>query len=119
MPTYEYACSGCGHQFEEFQSIKAKPITVCPKCKKRKVKRLISSGAGFIFKGSGFYETDYRSESYKAAAKSEAGGGKTETKTEGAKAEAAPAKAEGAKSETKAAASPKSDAKSAGSASKK
>jgi putative FmdB family regulatory protein len=73
MPTYEYACSACGHQFEEFQSIKAKPVTTCPKCKKRKVKRLISSGGGFIFKGSGFYITDYRSEGYKAAAKSESG----------------------------------------------
>ncbi len=71
MPTYEYACSACGHQFEEFQSIKAKPVVVCPKCKKRKVKRLISSGAGFIFKGSGFYTTDYRSDSYKASAKSD------------------------------------------------
>jgi putative FmdB family regulatory protein len=71
MPTYEYACEACGHQFEEFQSIKAKPTTVCPKCKKKKVKRLISGGAGFLFKGSGFYITDYRSDSYKAAAKSD------------------------------------------------
>ncbi len=100
MPTYEYECGACGHKFEEFQSIKAKPIAVCPKCKKRKVKRLISGGAGFIFKGSGFYETDYRSEAYKAAAKSEAGGaaGKTNSataKTEsGGKSEAAPAKTE-------------------------
>jgi putative FmdB family regulatory protein len=74
MPTYEYACDACGHKFEEFQSIKAAPIVVCPQCGKKKVKRLISAGAGFIFKGSGFYITDYRSESYKAAAKSEAGG---------------------------------------------
>jgi putative FmdB family regulatory protein len=78
MPTYEYACAACGHQFEEFQSIKAKPLTTCPECKKKKVKRLISAGAGFIFKGSGFYITDYRSESYKAAAKSDSG--TTETK---------------------------------------
>jgi putative FmdB family regulatory protein len=69
MPTYEYACEACGHRFEEFQSIKAKPITTCPVCKKKKVKRLISAGAGFIFKGSGFYITDYRSDSYKDAAK--------------------------------------------------
>ena len=74
MPTYEYACDACRHKFEEFQSIKAAPIAVCPACGKKKVKRLISAGAGFIFKGSGFYITDYRSESYKAAAKSEAGG---------------------------------------------
>lgn len=120
MPTYEYACEACGHRFEEFQSIKAKPIVVCPKCKKRKVKRLISSGAGFIFKGSGFYETDYRSESYKAAAKSEAGGGKTETKTDGAKTEAAPAKGESGKSEGKPAmTAAKSEPKAAGSGGKK
>ena len=71
MPTYEYACEACGHKFEEFQSIKAKPTTVCPKCKKKKVKRLISGGAGFLFKGSGFYIPDYRSDSYTAAATSD------------------------------------------------
>src|SRR5277367_261378 len=71
MPTYEYACEACGHRFEEFQSIKAKPLTTCPVCKKKKLKRLISGGAGFIFKGSGFYATDYRSDAYKADAKSD------------------------------------------------
>lgn len=71
MPTYEYACAACGHKFEEFQSITAKPITKCPVCKKKKVQRLISAGAGFIFKGSGFYQTDYRSEAYKTAAKAD------------------------------------------------
>ena len=75
MPTYEYACSACGHQFEEFQSITAKPLTKCPECKKKKVKRLISAGAGFIFKGSGFYITDYRDKSYTEKAKAESGGG--------------------------------------------
>ena len=79
MPTYEYACSACGHRFEEFQSIKAKPIVKCPKCGLRRVKRLISAGAGFIFKGSGFYTTDYRSEKYKADAKSDSAPAKTET----------------------------------------
>ena len=69
MPTYEYQCAACGHKFEEFQSMSAKPITVCPACKKRKVKRLISGGSGFIFKGSGFYITDYRSDGYKSDAK--------------------------------------------------
>ncbi len=72
MPTYEYECGACGHRFEQFQSITAKPVTVCPICRKRKVKRLVSGGAGFIFKGSGFYITDYRSEGYKEAAKREA-----------------------------------------------
>ena len=71
MPTYEYRCSECRHEFEEFQSIKAKPIRKCPKCGKNKVDRLIGCGAGVIFKGSGFYQTDYRSESYQKAAKAE------------------------------------------------
>jgi putative FmdB family regulatory protein len=92
MPTYEYACTACGHKFEEFQSITAKPVTKCPACKKNKVKRLISAGAGFIFKGSGFYITDYRSENYKAGEKSASGaaeGAKTDAaKSEGTKADA-------------------------------
>ena len=70
MPTYEYECSKCGHQFEHFQSIKDKPLQRCPQCK-GKVKRLIGTGAGIIFKGSGFYATDYRSEGYKSAAKAD------------------------------------------------
>lgn len=98
MPTYEYACSACGHQFEEFQSITAKPLTTCPQCKKKKVKRLISAGAGFIFKGSGFYITDYRSESYKAAAKgdtsSSSTGGESKPAAAPAKTESAASKAE-------------------------
>ena len=69
MPTYEYACTDCDHRFEAFQSITAKPIRKCPECSKRKVKRLISGGAGLLFKGSGFYITDYRSDGYKEAAK--------------------------------------------------
>ena len=69
MPTYEYACPDCEHEFEAFQSITAKPIRKCPECGKRKVQRLISGGAGLLFKGSGFYITDYRSDNYKSAAK--------------------------------------------------
>lgn len=65
MPTYEYECRNCQHKFELYQSITAKPITRCPKCKKAKVRRLIGRGAGIIFKGSGFYQTDYRSDHYK------------------------------------------------------
>lgn len=72
MPTYDYVCSKCGHQFELFQSIKEEPKRACPKCKGR-VKRLIGSGAGLLFKGSGFYLTDYRSEGYSKQAKEEAG----------------------------------------------
>jgi len=71
MPTYEYQCNGCGHEFEEFQSITAKPIRKCPACGENKVKRLIGCGSGVIFKGSGFYQTDYRSDSYQKAAKAE------------------------------------------------
>ena len=63
MPTYEYECRACQHQFEQFQSITAKPVTRCPACGKNQVRRLIGKGAGIIFKGTGFYQTDYRSES--------------------------------------------------------
>lgn len=78
MPTYEYRCESCRHEFEEFQSITAKPLKKCPQCRKNKLRRLIGTGAGIIFKGSGFYETDYRSDSYKKAqkAESESGSGK-------------------------------------------
>ncbi len=69
MPTYDYVCEACKHAFEEFQSITAKPLRKCPKCKMNKLRRLIGTGAGIIFKGSGFYATDYRSDSYKQAAK--------------------------------------------------
>jgi putative FmdB family regulatory protein len=101
MPTYEYQCSGCGHRFEQFQSITAKPIKKCPVCGKAKAKRLIGTGAGLIFKGSGFYITDYRSESYKSAAKADSSTTaaatdskttKTEAKVE-TKSESKPAKA--------------------------
>jgi len=70
MPTYDYECSSCGHRFEEFQSITASPLEKCPKCG-RKVSRLIGNGSGIIFRGSGFYQTDYRSKEYKEKAKSE------------------------------------------------
>jgi len=65
MPTYEYQCAECQHAFEAFQSITANPLTECPECKKQALKRLIGSGAGLIFKGSGFYCTDYKSTSRK------------------------------------------------------
>ena len=68
MPTYDYECQACEHTFEKFQSITAKPVRKCPECGKNKVQRLIGTGAGIIFKGSGFYQTDYRSSSYKLSA---------------------------------------------------
>src|SRR3954462_12784398 len=71
MPTYEYHCDACDHDFEEFQYFSEDPLTKCPACKKKKLRRLFGTGASIIFKGSRFYETDYRSESYKAGAKSE------------------------------------------------
>jgi putative FmdB family regulatory protein len=82
MPTYEYVCEKCGHHFDKFQPISAKPLSICPQdqCAHKvwgrgKVKRAISGGAGLLFKGSGFYITDYRSESYKQAAKKESSAG--------------------------------------------
>jgi putative FmdB family regulatory protein len=71
MPTYEYRCDACQHDFDEFQSIKDAPLKKCPKCGKPKLRRVYGAGAAVIFKGSGFYQTDYRSESYKAAAKAD------------------------------------------------
>ncbi len=85
MPTYEYVCDACQHQFELFQSITAEPEKQCPECGKKTLRRLIGPGAAIVFKGSGFYKTDYRSESYKKAAAAEKSGtsassdGKTRT----------------------------------------
>ena len=71
MPTYEYACPKCGHQFEQFQSMRDEPLKKCPKCRRAGVKRLVGSGAGLIFKGTGFYITDYKN---KTGAKVDGGG---------------------------------------------
>lgn len=71
MPTYEYVCRACEHEFEEFQSMSAKPLKKCPECGKQQLERLIGTGAGVIFKGGGFYETDYRSDSYKKGAEAD------------------------------------------------
>src|SRR5882672_7555892 len=92
MPTYEYQCDACNHNFDDFHSMSDKPLTKCPKCGKKKLRRAFGTGAAVIFKGSGFYQTDYRSESYKSAAKADqeaakpADSGKTDTNgTVGAK----------------------------------
>ena len=94
MPTYDYECQTCGHQFEARQSMKDPHLTECPKCK-GKVKRKIGLGSGLIFKGSGFYITDYRSDSYKAAAKADSagssGGGSSPPPSTGGAAPSAPA----------------------------
>lgn len=96
MPTYEYECQKCGHRFEEFQSMKDAPLARCPKCK-GKLKRLIGAGAGLLFKGSGFYITDYRSSGYSEKKKKDAGG--------------APAPPGGAKEPAKPAATPAKEGK--------
>ncbi len=85
MPTYEYACDACHHQYERFQSISDKPDVKCPECGKKKVRRLFSAGAGFILKGSGFYNTEYRSGGVNSGVKKDAapaGESKPETKPE-------------------------------------
>jgi len=97
MPTYDYLCESCNHTFEKFESMSAKPSKKCPECGKMTLKRLIGTGAGVIFKGSGFYETDYRSENYKQGKKNAKAATKKETKPTDKK----------AKTDTK----PKSDSK--------
>jgi len=79
MPTYDYECAACKHTWDEFQSMSAKPTKKCPKCGKLKANRKIGAGAGIIFKGSGFYQTDYRSDSYKKSAESDS---KSQTSSE-------------------------------------
>ena len=71
MPTYEYHCDSCSHEFEEFQYIKDAPLKKCPSCNKNKLRRLIGGGAAVVFRGNGFYQTDYRSDSYRNAAKAD------------------------------------------------
>jgi putative FmdB family regulatory protein len=71
MPTYDYLCDGCGHEFELFQSINEPVQRKCPECRKLKLRRLFGAGAAIVFKGSGFYQTDYRSDSYKKRAKAD------------------------------------------------
>jgi putative FmdB family regulatory protein len=99
MPTYDYRCRACDHVWELFQSIKANPVRKCPKCGKLKAQRQIGPGAGIIFKGSGFYQTDYRSSAYKKAAEADKSTSDSAAKSEskstgdssGAKSESKPA----------------------------
>jgi len=98
MPTYAYVCQKCHHEFDAFQSITAKSLRVCPACGRTTLKRLIGSGAGIIFKGSGFYCTDYRSDGYKSAASSDTG---SKSKSDEKKPDAKPAATPAAKAESK------------------
>ncbi len=83
MPTYDYECDACDHKFEEFQSMMDDPLKKCPKCGRKKLRRLLGTGAAIIFKGSGFYQTDYRSESYKKSAKADEAKAKGDKSCEG------------------------------------
>ena len=84
MPTYEYQCDACAHQFEEMQSFSDNALTKCPKCKKKKLRRLFGTGAAVLFKGAGFYQTDYRTESYKSAEKKDSEAAKPAATSDGA-----------------------------------
>lgn len=120
MPTYEYACQKCGHEFEQFQSMRDEPLKKCPKCKKAALKRLVGGGAGLIFKGSGFYITDYKN---KGSAPKEGGDAKpAEAKpSESKPAESKPSESKSAESKTPEAkpASPGSASKSAAKSTRK
>jgi len=106
MPTYDYVCDACGHAFEEFQYIKESPLRKCPECKKLKLRRLIGAGAAIVFKGSGFYQTDYRSESYKKGESAAKPGG-----TESSSRSAGDQKSDAATSDAKASAANSSSGK--------
>ncbi len=114
MPTYDYECDACGHTFELFQSIMDSVQKKCPECGKLKLRRLFGTGAAVVFKGSGFYQTDYRSESYKKGAEKDkpASESKSESKTESKSDSKAESKSE-AKPSTESKPDPKSGSKSA------
>ncbi len=97
MPTYDYVCDACGHKFEHFQSISDPLLKKCPECGKLKLRRLFGTGAAVVFKGSGFYQTDYRSDSYKKAASADAP--PSESKGDSKTAKEAPAKSDAPKAD--------------------
>ena len=76
MPTYDYVCDACDHRFEEMQSFSAEPLKICPNCGQDTLRRLFGTGAAILFKGGGFYETDYRSDSYKSSVKADSNSAK-------------------------------------------
>lgn len=100
MPNYDYECDACGHEWEMFQRMVEDAIKKCPECKKKKARRLFGTGAAIMFKGSGFYETDYRSDSYKKAAKADkdkSGGGSDSSAKSEKKSDAKPTSSSDAK----------------------
>jgi putative FmdB family regulatory protein len=106
MPTYEYRCKSCGYEFEEFQSMSSDPSIMCPKCAKPTLKRLMSSGVGLIFKGSGFYQTDYKKSNTSSSS-----GTKSESKTE-SKSDSKPDSKQASKPESKQESKPSTDSTS-------
>lgn len=128
MPTYDYVCKACDHRFEEFQAMSAKVLRTCPKCGKKSLERLIGIGAGVLFKGGGFYETDYRSEAYTKAAEAEKKSGepkadaksdsKPDTKTESKSEAKSDSKSESSSSKPDKADAPKADKPKADSSAK-
>lgn len=113
MPTYDYECDACGHRFELFQSISADPEKKCPECKKLKLRRLIGTGAAVVFKGSGFYQTDYRSDSYKKSAAADSSSSSSSSSSNEA------SSASGSQKSTTDKTAPKSDGGSSSSSEKK
>lgn len=113
MPTYDYECDACGHRFELFQSISADPEKKCPECKKLKLRRLIGTGAAVVFKGSGFYQTDYRSDSYKKSAAADSSSSSSSSSSNDA------SSASGSQKSTTDKTAPKSDGGSSSSSEKK
>jgi len=95
MPTYDYECTACGHRFEKFQPITARAIRKCPACGKMKVRRLLGAGAGILFKGSGFYQTDYRSESYRRGAEKDKPSSRSSSQADKSKGQTKPPQTEG------------------------
>jgi putative FmdB family regulatory protein len=116
MPTYEYHCDACEHNFDEFQSMSEEPLKKCPECGRKKLRRVYGAGAAILFKGSGFYQTDYRSESYKSAAKKDQEASKPSGGTDGKNGSAGKSSESGAATSANGTAGSKSAGKSSKSA---
>jgi len=115
MPTYEYCCKSCGYEFEEFQSMSAEKLVICPKCAEPSLKRLMSGGAGLLFKGSGFYQTDYKKTGFSTSSQNTKSESTTESKTEtkpGSKSESKPSPKTEAKAQSKTESKPSKDSSS-------